>query len=287
MPRAIIATVLASLVFLILMAQSCTVIDAGSVGVHRTLGEVHPEPLKPGLHFVKPLFIDSVTELDTRLKSFEVNASAASKDMQVVTTVISVQHSLNPDLASKSYAAIGDLEKFDASIVAPAVLESLKAVTAKYTAEELIVKRDIVAQQIGEAIQKFIDHTLQNRGIGGALDVANVAIKNFDFSKEFNESIESKVRAQQEALRAENEKTKRMTDADAKAYEVTTAADAKAAEIDKQSVAQAAAIEREAKALSQNPLLIQLRAIEKWNGNVPQMMAGDTVPFVDLRTRPQ
>jgi regulator of protease activity HflC (stomatin/prohibitin superfamily) len=281
--KIVIAFGVACLMAFVCLVASCTTIESGTIGIQRTFGQVHAEPLEPGLHFVKP-FIDSVTELDTRLKSFEVAATAASKDLQVVSTVISVQHSLNAAIAPQSYAAIGDLDKFDISIVAPAVLESLKAVTAQYTAEELITQRAVVAQQISDAIQKFIDHTLAERKVSGALNVANVAIKNFDFSAEFNDSIEAKVRAQQEALRAENEKEKRMTEADAKAYEVETAAKADAFQIEQKSTAQAAAIEREAKALAQNPLLIQLRAIEKWSGTVPQFSGGgNVVPFVDVK----
>lgn len=282
MQKLLISAGVVFFLLLVVATQSCTVVDSGTVGVLRTFGRVHSDSLEPGLHIVKP-FVDGVVELDTRLKSFEVNASAASKDLQVVTTIISVQHSLNSKMAPASYSAIGDLDKFDVSVVAPAVLESLKAVIARYTAEELITQRDVVAQQISEAIQKFIDHTLSERKVPGALDIANVAIKNFEFSPEFNQSIEAKVRAQQETLRAESEKAKRITEAEASAKEVELAASAKAFGIEQTSMMQAAAIEREAKALNENPLLLQLRAIEKWNGDVPQYMGGgQPIPFVNV-----
>jgi prohibitin 2 len=272
----------AMLVFVTLL-RSYTVINSGYVGVRRTFGDIHKQSLQPGLHWITP-WIDDVTPMETRLKSFEVEASAASKDLQIVKTKISVQHSLNGELAPESYAAIGDLDKFDYSVVSPAVMESLKAVMAKYTAEELITKREIVKQQTSDAIQSFITHTLQEKQIEGALHIANVAIKDFDFSAEFNSSIEAKVRAQQEALRAENEKAKRITEAEASARERELSADAEAYQVEKVSIQRAKAIEREATALAQNPLLLQLRAIEKWNGTVPGFVGGDKiVPFLDVQ----
>lgn len=259
---------------------SCRTVSSGYVGVQTTFGRVHAEPPSPGVHFVNP-FVDGVTQLETRLKSHEVTASAASKDLQIVKTKISVQHSLNAATAPQSYSQIGDLDRFDVAVVDPAVMESLKEVTAKYTAEELITKREIVKQQVSVAIKAFIDHTLAERNISGAVQIANVAIKDFDFSHEFNASIESKVKAQQEALRAENEKVKRLTDASAAAGERKLQADAEAYQLEKVSIQRAAAIEREAKALSANPLLLQLRSIEKWSGVLPQFMGQGPVPFIN------
>lgn len=270
---------------LITTFTSCTTVGSGTVGVVRTFGAVHDKPLEPGVHFVKPWGIDRVVELDTKLKSFEVQATASSKDLQVVTTLISVQHSLNGTMAPLSYSAIGDLDHFDTAVVAPAVLESLKAITARYTAEELITKRDTVAAQISEAIQVFIDHTLAERKIPGSIDIANVAIKNFEFSQQFNESIESKVKAQQDALRAQNEKVKRITEAEAEAAEVQLAAEASAFRIKSVSVETAEAIKREAAAVAQNPNILLLRAIERWDGTTPRFMGGgfgDLVPLVNV-----
>ena len=110
---------------LITFCASCTTVDSGSVGVQKTLGKVNEVPLQPGIHFVKP-FIDTVIEMDTRLKSFEITGSAASKDLQVVKTTISVQHSLNGAIAPRGLAEIGTLEQFDITVVSPAVKKPSK-----------------------------------------------------------------------------------------------------------------------------------------------------------------
>jgi regulator of protease activity HflC (stomatin/prohibitin superfamily) len=262
---------------------SCTPIDAGYVGVQKTFGSVHKTPLEPGLHFVKP-FIDSVERMDTRLKSFEITGSAASKDLQVVTTTISVQHSLTAETAPIALASIGDLDAFDVSVVSPAVLESFKAVTAQYTAEELITNRDVVKTQIGDDIQAFIDETLKSKDVLGAIHVANVAIKDFQFSAEFNNSIEAKVKSQQDALKAEIDKKQAVTKAEADARVVELAADAEAYEIEQISTQRAAAIKREQEALlgDNGARVLQLRTVEKWDGKLPTLMPGSAIPFIDV-----
>lgn len=285
MEKTFVSLLLVAILSVITLFTSCNKVDSGNVGVLRTFGAVDDTPLAPGIHFIKPWGISSIEELDTRLKSFEVQATASSKDLQLITTLISVQHSLNPAVAPKSYSAVGDLERMDASIVAPAVLESLKAVTALYTAEELVTKRDVVATQISEKIQQFINHTLDERGCAGAMDIANVAIKNFEFSADFNAAIEAKVTAQQKALQAQTEKVKKITEAEAKAAEVELAAEAKAFEIKSVSVETAEAIKREAAAVAQNPNILMLRAIEAWDGTTPKFMGGgfgELVPFVNF-----
>jgi regulator of protease activity HflC (stomatin/prohibitin superfamily) len=161
-------------------------------------------------------------------------------------------------------------------------MESVKAVTAQYTAEELVTKRADVKARIQEAISGFIDETLEQKGAVGALTLANVAITDFDFSAEFNRAIEDKVRAEQEALQAINEKLRRVTQAEAAAAERTLAADAEAYQIEVASKARADAIRREAEALKDNPALIQLRIAEQWDGRLPQVTGGSAIPMLNL-----
>ena len=90
------------------------------------------------------------------------------------------------------------------------------------------------------------------------------------------------MRAEQEALKARNEKLRRVTQAEAAAAERTLAADAEAYQIEVASKARADAIRREAEALKDNPALIQLRIAEQWNGQLPQVSGGDTIPLLSL-----
>jgi regulator of protease activity HflC (stomatin/prohibitin superfamily) len=266
---------------LYLLVSSFVTVSAGHVGVVRTLGAVQPDPLPEGFHFKKP-FLDQVEEIDIRLRKAENQASAASKDLQVVSTRVAVQYSLNGPIVPLTYQKIGRREIVETTLVNPAIMESVKAVTAQYTAEELITRRAEVKVQIQQAIEVFIDATLKQKEVVGSLSLANVAITDFDFSAEFNRAIEEKVRAEQEALKAKNEKLKRVTQAEAAAAERTLAADAEAYQIEVASKARAEAIRREAEALKDNPALIQLRIAEQWDGRLPQVSGGGALPLLNI-----
>ena len=183
----------------------------------------------------------------------------------------------------QTYQRIGPrAEVVERNVIYPAILESVKAITAQYTAEELVTKRAEVKVQIQETIATNVNTTLAQKEVTGAVALANVAITDFEFSPEFNRAIEEKVRAEQEALKAENEKVRRVTQAEAAAAERTLAADAEAYQIEVESKARADAIRREAEALKDNPNLIQLRIAEKWDGQLPQFAAGDSIPLLNV-----
>lgn len=266
---------------LVLIGGMSVVVEAGHVGVVRTLGAVNPKPLSEGFHFKKP-FIDQVEQIDVRLTASHAKATAASRDLQTVSTEVTTQYSLNGALAPLTFQRIGSLSKVSSSLVEPAIQECVKAVTAKFTAEELVTKRETVKLQIQEALENFINNTLEEKDLTGAVQVANLAITDFNFSDEFNMAIEAKVKAEQEALQARNEKIRRTTQAEAAAAERKLAADAEAYSTEVQSKARADAISREAAALKDSPELIQLRAIEKWDGALPRLSGAGAIPFLNI-----
>lgn len=266
----------------LLLFTGCAVVGPGKVGVKVRLGKVNKTAMEPGFYWLNPFF-DSVEQLDTRLISFQLKTEASSKDLQVVTSEFSVQHSIRAEMAPLAFTTIGDLSRFDETVVSPAAKEAFKSVAARFSAEELITRREVVKQQVVGEMQEFIDQTLKDKGIPGALHISNVAITDFDFSAGYTASIEAKVVAQQKALQAENDKLRRITEASAMAKEKELAADAEAYQVEKVSIQRAAALEREAKALAANKDLLQLRAIEKWTGAVPTYSGGgQPVPFISL-----
>lgn len=182
-----------------------TIIEAGTVGVVLRLGAARNEPLYEGFHFKIP-FVDEVIKLDIRLRNTRTDAASASKDLQTVATQVAVQYSIRDSMAAQFYKKIGNTDAVSDKIIQPAIMESVKAVTAHYTAEEIVTQRAKVKVEIQNAISNYIDMTLDNKELKGAVNVANVAITDFQFSDEFNKAIEMKVRAEQEALQAKNEK---------------------------------------------------------------------------------
>ena len=281
-PYRILLPVLILLVgaFAILSAMS-VVVESGNVGVVTTLGAVQPNALPEGFHLKKP-FLDQVHQIDIRLTASNAQATAASKDLQSVRTQVTMQYSLNGSLAPLIFQRIGTLKKVSASLVEPAIQECVKGVTAKFTAEELVTKRELVKQQIQDALGSFFNATLREKGLDNAIVIANLAITDFDFSPEFNRAIEAKVKAEQMALQAKNEKIMRVTQAEASAEERKLSAGAEAFSTEIQSKARADAITREALALKQSPEIIQLRSIEKWDGVLPRISGGGVVPFLNV-----
>ena len=269
------------LILLFLVPSSFVVIDAGKVGVVKRLGAVQAASLPEGFHFKLP-FVDQIIKVDVRLMNSRSAALSSSKDLQTVRTTVEVQYSINGEMAPFTYQKVGLNRQIQARVIEPAIGESVKAVTAQYTAEELVTKRGTVKLQIQEAIQNYIDATLEKKQIKEGIEIANVAITDFNFSDEFNRAIEMKVKAEQEALQAKNEKIKRITQAEAAASEQQLSADASAYEIAVASKARAAAIKREAKALHNNPELIQLRIAEKWDGKLPRFNGSSAVPFLNI-----
>ena len=279
--KGLIPVVLIIILFAIVFSGLGVVVEAGHVGVLKTLGAVQAEPLREGFHLKKP-FLDQVEQVDIRLTASHAQASAASRDLQTVSTQVTTQYSMNGEIAPLTYQRIGNLGKVSATLVEPAIQECVKSVTAKFTAEELVTKREVVKLQIQQSLIAYLNNTLREKGVENAISIANLAITDFNFSPEFNRAIESKVQAEQQALQAKNEKLKRVTQAEAAAAERQLSADAEAYSTEVQSKARADAIRREAEALKQSPELIQLRTVERWDGVLPRMTGSQIVPFLNL-----
>jgi regulator of protease activity HflC (stomatin/prohibitin superfamily) len=284
-------------------------IDDGTVGVKRVWGKVQPDELQPGFHFVYPGM--DIIVVDTKIQALTAESSSASKDLQKVATKITTNVSVTPGSASDLIRSVGDNDDLKAKIMLPAIQESVKAVTARYTAEELVTKRAEVKVGIEEALQKFLDELLQRKKLENAVVINSMAIEEFTFSEDFDLAIEAKVKAEQEALRAQNEKTRRITEAEAAAREAELKADADAyarvkeaeakaqstkAQADAQAYAtqveaveRAKAIEVEGDALRDNPTVIELRKVEQWDGKLPVYnmgMGGDVSPLISLPAAP-
>lgn len=280
-------SIIATLVILVLggasVASSCTQIETGTVGVVKHQGAVQPYVLTEGVHFTRPWPFAAVIDVSVSVTPTEEESGAASKDMQGVAAKVTVQWSVTDQLAPKLVQNFGYGDNaLTNGIMRPAIQEVVKAVSAQYTAEELITQRSKVKVAIEQGLAAFIDHTLKQKGCSGAIRIANVAVTNFHFSKEFDASIEAKVRAEQDALKAVNEKKKRITQAEAEYQERKLRADGEAYSIETASKAKAEAIERESKALNSNPQLVDLRIAERWDGKLPSYTGG-SIPLLSMK----
>ncbi len=243
-------------ILLIILASSLGTVGAGERGVKLRFNAVTSNVHGEGLYFVMP-FIERMIIVDIKVQKEEADAQAASKDLQTVTSRIALNYSVAPERVISIYQNIGI--DYKARIIDPTIQEAVKATTAKFTAEELITHREEVREQI----KTLLTDKLSKNGI----TVEQVSIINFDFSRTFNDAIEAKVTAEQSALTAKNK-------LDQVKYEAQQAI--------AQAEGKAKALQIEANAINTNPQIIQLRAIEKWDGKLPQYTGAGT-PFISIK----
>lgn len=265
--KIIIYPVVGIIIIGLLMASFYTV-GAGQRGVVLTWGEASQSASNPGLHFKVPV-AQKVVKMDVQTQKYEVPASAASKDLQVVSSHVAVNYHLTPESVPSLYRDLGI--NYRDTVIAPAVQESVKAATAKYTAEELITKRDNVKEEIRAA--------LTQRLISRGIQMEDVNIVNFDFSDSFNTAIEQKVTAEQLKLKAERDLERIQVEA---MQIVATAQGQKDAQIAK-AEGEARSIELIDQTLSKSPRYIEYLSTQKWDGKLPvYLTSGSPVPFVNV-----
>lgn len=229
-------------------------------------GEVKPE----GLYFVVP-FVQRIVMMDTQVHADKSKATAASHDLQNVSTEVTVNYRLDATRAAEVYRDLRD--QYVQRVMVPAISEAVKSATAQFNAENLVIERP----KVKDAIEDFLQTRLREHGIV----VDGIAITDFQFSEDFSNAIEAKVTSQQLALKAandvmitRNEQLKKYEVARADSY--TTVTNAKA-------LAEAIRIQTTAINAQGGKDYVQLKAIEKWDGGVPQWMGvGQAVPFVNL-----
>jgi regulator of protease activity HflC (stomatin/prohibitin superfamily) len=183
-----VVLIVASLIF-----GSFTTIPAGHRGVVLRFSTVTGTVLDEGLQTKLP-FLDSVEKMSVQTQKYEADAAAASRDLQDVSTTIALNWHLDPGMAAEVYRTLG-LEFID-RIAAPAIQETIKQVTAKYNAEDLILRRD----EVKAAITENLSIRLLERGI----ITETVSITEFQFSSTFIAAIEAKVAAEQAVFEARN-----------------------------------------------------------------------------------
>jgi regulator of protease activity HflC (stomatin/prohibitin superfamily) len=239
--------------------ECVTVVPAGHIGVQVTFGEVNQATLPEGMHLVNPM--SRIREIEVRMVSTKlVNGSAGTKDLQQVHTDIALNYRLDGSKAAHIYKEFG-LDLND-RVILPALSESFKAVTAHYTSEELITKRDEVSARTREEIaSKLAKYNIT---------VNDVNLMNFSFSPEYQKAIEAKVTATQAKLKAEQDLERIKIEAQ---QSIARA----------EGEAKAIAIQSQAIQTNGGANYVQLKAIEKWDGNLPNVMSGNNTPFINIK----
>lgn len=252
-------------VLAILFLLFVAIVPAGKVGIQDTFGNVSNDLLPAGFHIKSP--ITGVVKMSVQIQKYDAEATSATNDLQDASTKVSVNYHLDSSKAIEVYKTIG--EEYAEVVLTPAVQEAVKAATAQFNAEDLIQTREAAKAKIEENLKK----RMVNFGI--IVDVVNIT--DFKFSEKFTQAIEAKVTAQQSALEAKNKLEQIQVEADQARARAQGEADALKITAD----AQAYQLEVINNKLTQNPLLVQYKAIEKWNGSMPQVTGG-VLPFVGV-----
>ncbi len=241
-------------------------VGAGERGVVLNFGAVQKDVLDEGLHFRTPV-MQKVVRVDVKVQKAQTDAAAASSDLQDVSSTVAINYHIIPDKANIVYQSIGI--QFKERIIDPAVQEVVKAVTAKYTAEELITKRPAVS----DAMKLLLTERLLVHNIS----VDAFSIVGFSFSKIFMEAIESKQTAEQLALKAKRDLDRIKIEAEQK----ITAAKAEAESLRLQRANISTDL------IELRRIEANIKAIDKWNGILPQVTGGGAVPFIGLGDTPK
>jgi regulator of protease activity HflC (stomatin/prohibitin superfamily) len=214
--------------------------------------------------------VQNIEVISNKINNKEVAAQAVSRDLQSVSSTIAVNYRIEHAMSAEIYKNLEGANPD--SVLLPAIQESMKAVSAKYTAEELISKRTQVSLEIKE--------TLENKVSEYGVFVERFNIVNFDFSEEFNKAIEEKQVAEQNLIKTKTEQEQQIVIANAEAEKKVIAAQADADAITAKAEAQADANRRLTESLSD--ILVDYEKVQKWNGELP-MVSGDATPIIDMR----
>lgn len=258
-----------AIAFVILASCSITTVDTGHRGVKVRFGEVIGVGLPEGLYFVNPL-TTHIEPIDTRLLKWESTTQAYTRDVQQADVGFVLNYRLDPAKAHIVFQQVG--RDWSSKLVGQVVVEDIKREFGQHNAVDIIATRDAAAR----AIETHVKDQLTRRDV----IVTNFQLTNIDFTDQFEHAVEAKVVAQQKAIEEQN----RTVQVEEQAKQRVAIARGTAEATLLQAKAEAESIQIRARALEQNPKLVDWEAVQKWDGKLPTYQMGNAVPFVSVPT---
>lgn len=249
----------AGLIIVLVLGIFCNpiaIVGVGERGVKVTLGKVSPESFTEGVHFTTP-FISHIETMDVKTQKSNIMTQVYTKDIQQATISYVINYNLQPENAHKMYREVG--KNYKDTVLMPVVEGTIKDVIGKWNAQDLVANREKATKEILIKLQEQLSDNYIN--------LTDFQMTAINYSDVFEKAIESKVTAEQEALKAKN-KTVQVQE-EAKQKVISAEAEAKSMAI-------------RANALSQNKALVQYEAVKKWDGHLPQYQMGNAVPFINM-----
>jgi regulator of protease activity HflC (stomatin/prohibitin superfamily) len=271
-----------ALIVLVVAGGSFYTIDQGQRGVILRTGQVMGTA-EPGLGFKLPI-VDTVVEMSVQTQArVWGDVMAYSKDQQTATMALSVNYRIPADQVTTVYSDWGGEAGIVSRLLDRQVPEEVKNVFGQFNAVTAIQERARLSTEVQNAIQKAVK--------GLPLIVESVQLENIDFSEVYENSIEQRMLAEVEVQKVQQNAEREKVQAEIKVIQAQAEADSRVAQakaeaesIKLKGDAEAQAIRQRGQALAQNPNLVNLVAVENWNGALPTtMVPGSTVPFVNIK----
>jgi prohibitin 2 len=281
--RVIIPAIIGFILLIVVIAASVKIVEAGHRGVLLNFGAVDTSvSLNEGIHFVIP-FRDNVIPIEVRTQRITENAASASNDLQDVSTQVALNYHVDPSTAQILYQQIG----FDyaSRVIAPAIQESVKQISARFNAENLITNR--------ETVKSEIEANIKARLAPYNIVVEALSITEFQFTEQFRRAVEAKVEAEQRALQANNDL--RRIEIEAQQAEARAIGEQQANIARAEGVRQAAVLQAQGEAeaiaiveaqLRENPRYLEWLKTQRWDGVLPLVTGGGegATPFIQIPT---
>jgi len=254
--QALVLAIIILLVAFIVFCNPIAIVGVGERGVKVTLGRVSPQSFSEGVHLVTP-FISKIKVMDVKTQKNHIETEVYTKDIQQAKISYVINYNLQPENVHNMYRQVG--MNYVDTILMPVVEGSIKDVIGKWNAQDLVANR---ATATADILIK-----LQNQLKDKYINVTSFQIIDINYSDVFEKAIESKVTAEQEALKAKNKTVQVQEEARQKI--ISAEAEAKSMAI-------------RAHALTQNKNLVEYEAVQKWDGKLPEYMLGNSVPFINM-----
>jgi prohibitin 2 len=278
--RIVAPAIIAFIMVIIVLTSSIKIVEAGYRGVLLNFGAVDTDvSLQEGIHFVVP-FRDNVISMEVRTQKTVENAASASRDLQDVSTQVALNYHINPETAQVLYQQLG--HDYANRVISPAIQESVKQVTARFNAENLITNR--------ETVKGEIENQIKQRLAAYNIAVETISITEFQFSEQFRRAVEAKVEAEQRALQANNDL--RRIEIEAQQVEARAVGEQQANIARAEGIRQANVIQANGEAeairivdaqLRENPRYLEWLKTQRWDGVLPLVTGGDgATPFISI-----
>ena len=257
--RNLLIAIVILLALFIVLCNPVAIVGVGERGVKVTLGKVSPESFSEGIHVVAP-FIQKIKVMNVKTQKMNVATEVYTKDIQQARISYVINYNLMPQHVHEMYREVG--MNYVDTILVPVVEGNIKDVIGRWNAQDLVANRATATADILQKLQAQLKDKYIN--------VTTFQIIDINYSDVFERAIESKVTAEQEALKAKNKTVQ--VEEEAKQKLISAQAEAKSMQI-------------RATALTQNKALVEYEAVQKWDGRLPEYLMGGSIPFINLPTK--